>query len=418
MKATFFTAPYCMGWSDLYLQMATWSLDSPVKVATGSISSIDNLCDALDITRSELDVALNLPDSEKYEQKDTPKKDGTKRVIFNPDFRLRRIQRRINKRIFSNGNAVRWPSYVFGSIPNSIGPDNEIVEKDYVACARKHCGSKSILNIDIKNFFENIHQRYVEDIFENFFKYPSDISKILAELCCYRSHVVQGALTSSYIASLCLYDIEGDVAERLTRKNLIYTRLVDDITISSKISDYNFDYASQIIEGMLLKKELPINSSKTRVQYISTAPLMVHGLRVAFSEPRLPSDEVRRIRSAVKNIETLAQECSYRTSHPYRHDFNRCMGRVNKLSRVGHKQHANLVGRMKKILPLPSKKDIERTTKIVERLAGDFAAKKDTYWYWKRFYLAHERLNVLQRSFPSIAGILRKKLKYLRSTYE
>ncbi|MFM0007256.1 reverse transcriptase family protein [Paraburkholderia dipogonis] len=398
--------------------METWSLDSPVKVAAGSISSIDNLCDALDITRSELDVALNLPDGEKYEQKDTPKKDGTKRVIFNPDFRLRRIQRRINKRIFSNGSAVRWPSYVFGSIPNSIGPNGEIVEKDYVACARKHCGSKRILNIDIKNFFENIHQRYVEEIFENFFKYPSDVSKILAELCCYRSHVVQGALTSSYIASLCLYDIEEDVAGRLIRKNLVYTRLVDDITISSKISDYNFDYARQIVEGMLLKKELPINSSKTRVQYISTAPLMVHGLRVAFSEPRLPSDEVRRIRSAVKNIETLAQECSYRTSHPYRHDFNRCMGRVNKLSRVGHRQHANLVGRMKKILPLPSKKDIERTTKIVERLTSDFATKKDTYWYWKRFYLAHERLNVLQRSFPSIAGILRKKLKYLRSTYE
>lgn len=389
----------------------------PLKTATGSIPNIDKLCESLDITLDELEGVLKLDRSEKYVRLTTPKKDGSDRVIFKPDYRLRKIQRRINKRIFSNQNVVAWPDYLFGSVPNQVS-DESIVEKDYVACARRHCKSKSILKIDIKNFFDNIHKAYVEDIFINFLKYPSEVALTLAEICCLDSHVVQGALTSSYVASLCLHDIEGEVVQRLARKGLVYTRLVDDITVSSKVADYNFDYAQSVIEEMLIRKELPINSSKTTVQYVSTTALTVHGLRVGFAEPRLPSDEVRRIRSAVKNIETIAKEDSYRTTHAYRRDFNRAMGRVNKLSRVKHKQHAPLVKRMRKVLPLPSKKDIERTTRIVDRLHIDHASKHDTYWYWKRFYLAHERLNILQRSFPEISGILRKRLKTLRPTYE
>lgn len=339
-------------------------------------------------------------------------------MVFSPDHRLRKIQRRINKRIFSIQSIVSWPDHLFGSIPNQSGPENTKIEKDYVACARRHCQSKSILKIDIKNFFDNISYFHVEDIFVNFFKYSNDVAKILADLRCHDGHVVQGALTSSYIAGLCLHDVEGDVVRRLSRKGLTYTRLVDDITVSSKFADFDFEYAKSVIEQMLISKDLPVNSSKTAIQYVSTTPLTVHGLRVAFKEPRLPSDEVRRIRSAVKNIETLAKEDSYRVTHGYRHDFNRAMGRVNKLGRVKHKQHQPLVKRMRKVLPLPSKKDIERATRIIDRLRADHAAKHGTYWYWKRFYLAHERLNVLQRSFPDISTKLRSKLRLLKSTYE
>lgn len=398
--------------------MANTPLLNPLKTAAGSISSLESLCEALNVTRQEIDEALQLDPAEKYVRFTTPKKDGSDRIIFKPDYRLRKIQRRINKRIFSNQNVVAWPSHLFGSIPNQSAGDKSKIEKDYVACARCHCESKSILKIDIKNFFDKIHQHYVEDIFLNFFKYPSDVSSTLAELCCHESHVIQGALTSSYIASLCLYDVEGDIVQRLSRKGLTYTRLVDDITVSSKISDYNFDYAKTIIEAMLVGKDLPVNSSKTITQFISTTALTVHGLRVGFKEPRLPSDEVRRIRSAVKNIETLAREDGYRTSHGYRRDFNRVMGRVNKLSRVKHNQHANLVKRMRNVLPLPSKKDIERASRIVVRLQADHASRHDTYWYWKRFFLAHERLNVLQRSFPEIASHLRRRLKLIKPTYE
>lgn len=390
---------------------------NPIKTASGSIATLENLCRALDITLEELNEALTIPTSDRYTSKPIPKKDGTSRIVHNPHFRLRRIQRRINKRLLSNQAVVSWPDHIFGSIPNQLDGSLRF-PKDYVACARVHCESKSILTIDISNFFDNVHEAVVQKIFEDFFKYSSEVSKVLVNLCCHNGALIQGALTSSYLASLALYDIEGKIVERLSRKALRYTRLVDDINVSSKVTDYNFDYAKNIIEDMLISKDLPVNNSKTRIQHNSTLSLTVHGLRVGFKEPRLPSDEVRKIRAAVHSVELMAREPQYRTSHPYRHDFNRCMGRVNKLHRVGHKQHKPLVDRLKRIRPLPSQKDIERASKIVTKLEADYATKGNTFWYAKRFHLAHERLNVLQRSFQKIAKELRIRLKPIRSKYE
>lgn len=392
---------------------------NPKKVSTGSISSIENLCSALSVSLQEIYGALSLSDEEKYTVSQIPKSDGSFRLVYNPHYLLRKIQRRINKRIFSRLSIVQWPDHLFGSVPNQRDPKNQsMINKDYVSCAAKHCGAKSLLKVDVKDFFDNIHKDIVLDIFENFMKFDRETSELLAEICCFKSHVIQGALTSSYLASLCLYDVEGAVVERLMRKGLVYTRLVDDITVSSKISSYDFSYSLDIVRSMLTSKELPLNIAKTRSIYVSSEPLTVHGLRVAFPEPRLPSGEVSRIRAAVKNIENLASERGYRTTHAYRHDFNRCMGRVNKLVRVGHNRYESLLGRLKKIFPLPSKKDIERANAMLERLMRDCSAKRSTYWYAKRYYKLQERLIVLKRSFPATTKEIRKSLKGLQPDYD
>lgn len=392
---------------------------NPRKVSAGSISSVENLCRALDVTLEEIYGALSLPDEEKYSVTQIPKSDGGTRLVHNPNYLLRKIQRRINKRIFSRLSVVQWPDHLFGSVPNQRSKhDQSVINKDYVSCAGRHCGAKSLLKVDVKDFFDNIHKEIVLDIFNNFMKYDGEVSALLADVCCFRSHVIQGALTSSYLASLCLYDVEGRVVEKLMRKGLVYTRLVDDITVSSKISNYDFGYALDIIKMMLTSKELPVNLAKTRAIYVSSEPLTVHGLRVAFPQPRLPSGEVARIRAAVRNIESLASERNYRTTHAYRHDFNRCMGRVNKLVRVGHNRYDSLLGRLKKIFPLPSKKDIDRAKTMLERLVRDCDSKRETYWYAKRYYKLQERLIVLKRSFPAITKEIRKSLKGLQPDYE
>ena len=420
MNAPSFAAPLCMGWPNLFLKRILKLVQlHPKKVSTGSVSSIENLCEALSLSIEDIYGALSLSDDEKYTVTETPKSDGGVRVVHNPHFLLRKIQRRINKRIFSRLSIIQWPDHLFGSVPNQREQDTQkIVNKDYVSCAAKHCGAKSLLKVDVKDFFDNIHKDVVMDIYTNFMYFDREVSELLTEICCFKSHVVQGALTSSYLASLCLYDVEGAVVERLMKKGLVYTRLVDDITVSSKISNYDFSYALDIIKVMLTSKDLPLNLAKTRSIYVSTEPLTVHGLRVAFNQPRLPSEEVARIRAAVKNIENLASERGYRTTHAYRHDFNRCMGRVNKLTRVGHNRYHSLLARLKEIFPLPSKKDIERATAMLERLSRDCVTKRSTYWYAKRYYKLQERLIVLKRSFPAVTKEIRKSLKGLKPDYE
>lgn len=390
----------------------------PRKLSSESIGSLSGLCKALHITEEELREAISLPEQEKYKELTRPKSDGSLRVVHNPCPPIRKIQRRINNRIFSDRNIVGWPDHIYGSIPNQLNDSGEWLNKDYVACAAKHCGAKSVLKLDIKDFFDNIHQALVLQVFQDFFKYSSVVAEVLAEVCCFNGRVVQGGLTSSYLACLCLFDVEGAVVEKLLRKKLVYTRLVDDITISSMQPNYDFSYAQNLVMDMLSEKELPLNAAKTKIQRVSSEPLLVHGLRVAFAQPRLPADEVRRIRAAVKNVEILASEGGYRTTHAFRRDFNRCMGRVNKLSRVEHNQHQPLVNRLRKILPLPSQKDIEIANAMIARLEKDYSAKNNTYWFKKRFHAAQERLHILGRKYPAIATALRSKLKLLQPAYE
>ncbi len=393
---------------------------NPIKEAPGSISSIAGLCEALDISQVELNEALALPAEERYRRREVPKKDGSIRVVHNPHYLVRKIQRRINKRIFSDSNIISWPDHIFGSIPNDELSESAAADKDYVNCARQHCGAKSVLTLDIRDFFDNIHREQVFGIFSKFLKYSKTVSDVLADICCKDGAIVQGALTSSYIATLCLYESEGNLVRRLRYKNLVYTRFVDDITISSKVANYDFNYALSLAEDMLNGAGLPINSQKTKIQYVSMRPLIVHGLRVDFDQPRLPPDEPRRIRAAVKNLELLAAGPGYRASHAYRKDFNRCMGRVNKLGRVGHSQHFVLLNRLRKILPLPSHMDIERVEKIIARLKKDMGRPNysETYWFKKRYYAASERLGILKRSFPKKADELRKELKEIRPSLQ
>lgn len=246
----------------------------PKIISKNKISRVDNFCQVLDISREELEAIIQLNDEDKYLEPKTLafKKNGKKRLVKCPIQPLRKIQKRINNRIFKE--IIQWPEFVFGSVPN----DDELgVQKDYVTCASLHCEAKSLLKVDISDFFLNIHEDFVRDLFKRFFKYDDELCDYLVALCCYNGTLVQGALTSSYLASLILWDLERSVVNKLKRWKLTYTRLVDDITVSSKISKFNFEIAEHHIKNMLMLKDLPVNSNKTKVIYSSSSPLMVHG---------------------------------------------------------------------------------------------------------------------------------------------
>ncbi|MGP9510927.1 hypothetical protein ACT3R2_18245, partial [Halomonas sp. AOP43-D1-39] len=207
------------------------------------------------------------------------------------------------------------------------------------------------------------------------------------------------------------------LVKRLEKKGLVYTRYIDDITVSSGILNFNFDFARNIIGEMLVERDLPLNDKKTSISRASSQPLTVHGLRISFDDPRLPSKEVKNTRAAVHSIEKLAKIPGYRTTRVYRRAFSRCLGRVNKLKRVGHNKHQPLIDRLSKVQPLAHKDDVERLKSMVARLEYDYSSKKATYYYHKRYYRSHQRLNIIKRNFPSVARILRLKLAKLRSEY-
>lgn len=315
------------------------------KGSAGPIKTNEKLAEALG-----LDLALLLRVSERPSSKNyralhaSTKQDGKARQVFSPSSDVRKIQRAIANRILKKPAVITWPDFVFGGIPNkSLKASGDT--RDYVACARVHCGARSLLKLDVRNFFDNIHVDLVADIFSGLLRWGKDPAELAAKLCTREGYLPQGGITSSYLALLCLYRDEGKVADLLQKKGLKYTRYVDDITVSSKVAGQEFDYARKIIEKMLLARGLVINEGKIRVQKSGTVPLEVHNLRVGFSSPRLPQSELKRIKHVCKQTELMAREMG-RRSYAYRRRFHRAMGLVNKLARVGNNQHSLLVGRL------------------------------------------------------------------------
>ncbi|MGB0895522.1 MAG: reverse transcriptase family protein [Parashewanella sp.] len=387
---------------------------------TKSIGSIENLLKALDLTQKHLDELLSLPEEQWYTSKEIPKSSGELRTVNNPHKFLRRFQRRINRRIFHQPyqrvGLIKWPNYLFGSVPSD--PLQLNMSKDYIACAGMHCQAKSVLKMDIANFFDNINEQHVLNIFLNLLKFPNDVAELLTKICCYKGNVIQGALTSSYVASAVLFDLEPKVVKRIHEKKLTYTRLVDDITVTSRSSKYNFAYVKSLIIDMLYKKGLPTNDSKTQEESLSSSDILIHGLRICFKEPRLPSKEVGKIRASVKSIETFAKDPVFRTSKEYREIFNKSLGRVNRLKRLKHKQFEPLFNRLNRIKPLPCKSDIKRARKLVYKIEGLYSKYGDGYRYRKMYFKAHYELNILQRTFSNTAVELREKLKGIKPKYE
>lgn len=188
------------------------------KISSHSIASKINLAYALGVGVSEIDNLLASTADARYSRLEKPKPNGEVRIVYNPSKLTRKIQSRINSRIFKK--TIKWPYYIFGSIPK--GSDN--IPRDYIACANQHKNAGSILKIDIKNFFDNVHEDLIEEIFIDFFKYPLDVAQTLTDICCRNGTLCQGALTSSYLATLSLFSVEPNLVKKIEKKRArIYT---------------------------------------------------------------------------------------------------------------------------------------------------------------------------------------------------
>lgn len=369
----------------------------PYSKSNAPITTLEKLSKALSISVEELKAIAELPLDEKYTLKEIPKIDGSKRIVYSLHPKMRLLQSRINKRIFKE--LVVFPSFLFGSVPSKNDVLNSNVKRDYVSCAKAHCGAKTVLKVDISNFFDNIHRDLVRSVFEEILHIKDEALEYLVDICTKDNFVVQGALTSSYIATLCLFAVEGDVVRRAQRKGLVYTRLVDDITLSSKISNYDFSQMQSHIERMLSEHDLPINKRKTKIFHCSSEPIKVHGLRVDYDSPRLPSDEVKRIRASIHNLKLLAAKNNTKTSVAYRKEFNRCMGRVNKLGRVAHEKYESFKKQLQAIKPMPSKRDVAVIDAAIKSLELSYSkGNQNKHWYKRKYDLTRYKMIILTRS--------------------
>jgi S1-C subfamily serine protease len=181
----------------------------------------NDLSSFFDLTYTELSKTIyQIGDRYKYMEFSIPKKNGGTRLIRSPRRKLKIIQKRLSDTLYEI-YPTRAPVHGF------------VKDKSTVDGATKHLDKTYIFNIDLKDFFNSIHFGRVRNLFCSspfFFSYS--VSTVLAQICCYKNCLPQGAPTSPIISNMISLKLDLQLQYLAKNTNSTYTRYADDITFS------------------------------------------------------------------------------------------------------------------------------------------------------------------------------------------
>lgn len=239
-------------------------------------------------------------------EKGINKKTGKKmyRYIQAPCEQLKYIQTQIVGQILSK---IDLPPYITGFRKNKGIRDT----------AKVHAGKKTVISLDIRNFFNSIKQTHLMEVFCQFFHYPIRVSKVLSELCTYKAFVPQGAPSSPALSNIIgFYFFDKEIEQIAKKYDCEMTRFADDITFSTdkeypkrttknqegvEIIRSDLDDMIEEIDGILRKSGFKLNKYKTKVMR-KPARQWVIG-QVVNKEPNLRKSAYHLLRNIVYNVE-------------------------------------------------------------------------------------------------------------------
>lgn len=238
------------------------------------------------------------------------------RIICVPDIPLLKTQKWITRNILSHIKAHN--SSVAYSKNSNI-----------YRAAKLHCGSRWLIKLDVKRFFESISEINVHNVFRQIGYEPLlafEFGRICTRLGkitnfynrhCWRQHgykqrylkissydnlelghLPQGAPTSPMLSNLAMKNFDKRLSLIARNNDLFYTRYADDICLSSFDKNFSRAKASKIISeiySLLWKHGLSPNTTKTRVSPPGSRKIVL-GLLVNENEPRLTKAFKSRLR--------------------------------------------------------------------------------------------------------------------------
>jgi hypothetical protein len=230
--------------------------------------------------------------SNKYSEKIITKKSGGKRIINPPKHKLKVVQRIILDKILK---AYHFLPCVYGLT----------TKKNIIENAKRHqnYSDEFVLLLDIKDFFPSVSKSEVNKCYKKL-KFNNENSKILTKLSTHCNRLPQGSPTSCHIASVSLEKLDKEIYRYCNSRKLIFTRYIDDITISGKlITDNDINNFEKMInkygyklnnKKVLLspKDEKVINNLSVSNEKITVTDKYLFELEDLFSKFNNTKDEV------------------------------------------------------------------------------------------------------------------------------
>ena len=253
------------------------------------------------------------------------KKDGKSfRNVYDTKPPLKPLLKKINAVVFEN---VIFPLYLQGSLKG----------RDYVSNVEIHEGSQAVICEDIEKFFDHITADTVLQIWQDFFGFGDEPAELLTALTTREGKVFQGTPTSSYLANLAFWSIEGTLVEKLAVRNMRYSRYVDDVTISSCTPISREDKTWAIAQVMAMMGSRGFRAARDK-HSIQTGNARVAVMNVNVNRMAgLPAQARSGLRAMVHQLE----QCFDRgeTGPGFRTGLDKAGGRIGHMARF-HKSEA------------------------------------------------------------------------------
>lgn len=247
-----------------------------------------------------------------YSRFEIPKRSGGKRLISAPKPKLRKAQSWIDEMILQKLTPSEY-CYAFR-------PKRSIVDN-----ARKHSNKKTVIKMDLKDFFPSITYPRVRGFFESV-GYNPGVSSVLALLCTDAPRVrvskegmsaivatgerglPQGACTSPALSNLIASRLDKRIEGMLRAidQDWTYTRYADDLAFSTNLESAEAGRVIKAVQTIAKDEGFEVNQSKTRVMN-SPRRQIVTGL-IVNSGVKIPKATIKKIRALFHNIETLGAE--------------------------------------------------------------------------------------------------------------
>lgn len=260
------------------------------------------------------------PIEKKYTDFTIPKKAGGTRSICSPISPLKIIQK----------NLVRLLEAVYSPRPSVHG---FVADKSILSNARLHAGSKYVLNLDLEDFFPSINFGRVRGMFmARPYKLPASVATTLAQICCHKGTLPQGAPTSPIISNMICAKLDGELQRLAKEHHCRYSRYADDITFSTRrgrlpgaIAITRATAKGVLAEpGILIKQIIQnngfkINLKKVRLQRHHHRQVVTGLTTNAY--PNVSRRLIREIRAILHNCKTdlPAAETAYQTNYRKKH---------------------------------------------------------------------------------------------------
>ena len=263
------------------------------------------------------------PRRDRYNHFEIKKRSGETRRIDAPVAPLKAIQRSLASALTTS---YKPPAHVHGFTRDRSPLTN----------ARIHVGQRWLFAIDLANFFPSITYKRVRGLFRSWpFMYPEPVARLLAELCCYRNALPQGAPTSPIISNYLCRSMDRQIAQLAIKHRCYYSRYADDLVFSTDRTSFPTGIASfeegraepsHALASIVKSSGFRINKKKTRMQ-ICFERQRVTGL-VVNEKANIPRSYLRGLRALIYIWERYGPQDAAQALQRAHPDFNRPPGKA------------------------------------------------------------------------------------------